>query len=57
VTGKFSIKGIITAFITPFDDSGSIKEDALRSLVRFQLGKKVHGFFPCGTTGQGALMD
>ncbi len=53
---RFKVEGIITALVTPFDDSGAIKEDALRKLIRFQLRKGIHGFFPCGTTGQGPLM-
>lgn len=53
---RFNVEGIVTALITPFDDSGALKEEAIRSLIRFQLEKGVHGFLPCGTTGQGALM-
>src|SRR2546428_13569182 len=50
------IGGIITALITPFTSSEEVDERALRKLVQFQLRKKVHGFFVCGTTGLGPLL-
>src|SRR5437879_1352861 len=50
------IGGIITALITPFTSSEDVDEKALRKLVQFQLRKKVHGFFVCGTTGLGPLL-
>src|SRR5438034_936365 len=50
------IGGIITALITPFTSSEEVDEKALRKLVQFQLRKKVHGFFVCGTTGLGPLL-
>src|SRR5438132_3737166 len=51
------IGGIITALITPFTSSEEVDEEALRRLVQFQLRKKVHGFFVCGTTGLGPLLS
>ena len=56
MVNRINVEGLITALITPFDNTQSVKEDALRRLVRFQLQERVNGFFPCGTTGQGPLM-
>lgn len=49
-------QGVITALQTPFDESGAVDVKALESLVDFQISKKVHGLFPCGTAGVGPLM-
>jgi 4-hydroxy-tetrahydrodipicolinate synthase len=52
-----NVSGIITALVTPFDDDGKIAESNLRDIVEFQIREGVNGFFPCGTTGQAALMS
>ncbi len=49
--GRVKIRGIVTAMITPFTGSEEVDESALRELVKFQVGKRVEGFFVCGTTG------
>jgi 4-hydroxy-tetrahydrodipicolinate synthase len=51
------VSGIITALVTPFDDYGKIAESSLRDIVEFQIQEGVNGFFPCGSTGQVALMS
>ncbi len=50
-------EGILPAIITPFNSDGSVDFDALREVVRFQIKKGVHGFFACGTVGEGVLMS
>ena len=53
----FRIRGIIPALVTPFTRNAAVDEDSLREIVRFQLNHKVHGLFPCGTTGLGPAMQ
>lgn len=53
--GKFS--GILVANVTPFDEDGHVEFEYLAGVVRFLLDKGVHGFFACGTSGEGALMS
>lgn len=52
----FTVRGVITALVTPYDDSGNIDEKAMQKLVEFQIGAGVHGLNPCGTTGEHALL-
>ncbi|MGD0633301.1 MAG: 4-hydroxy-tetrahydrodipicolinate synthase [Beijerinckiaceae bacterium] len=47
--------GSITALVTPFR-SGAVDEDALRSLVEWQIENGTHGFVPVGTTGEGPTL-
>ncbi|MBE6528804.1 MAG: 4-hydroxy-tetrahydrodipicolinate synthase [Thermoplasmata archaeon] len=49
--------GTGTAIITPFAKDGSIDEDALRRLVRFQEDNGVDVLIPCGSTGESAMMS
>lgn len=49
----FDFKGIIPPVVTPFDESGEIKESAIRANVRFLLDKGVHGICFGGSTGEG----
>lgn len=53
----FSVRGVITALVTPFDAQGRINEQALERLVEFQIRAGVHGLSPCGTTGEVALLS
>lgn len=50
-------KGMGTAIITPFKNDGSIDEDALRRLVRFQEDNGADILIPCGSTGESAMMS
>ena len=45
------LQGINTALITPFDGN-RIDDEALRALVRAQIGAGVHGLIACGTTAE-----
>ncbi len=49
--------GTGTALITPFSKDGSIDEDALRRLVRFQEDNGADVLIPCGSTGESAMMS
>jgi len=50
-------EGVLPAIITPFDSNGNVDFDALRDVVHFQIEGGVHGFFACGTVGEGVLMS
>jgi len=45
-------KGIIPAMVTPLDDRGELKEDALRRLTNYLIAGGVHGLFPVGSQGE-----
>lgn len=50
-------EGVFPAIVTPFDHRGDVDFDSLREVVRFQIEAGVHGFFACGTVGEGVLMS
>jgi len=50
--GTTNLKGCGTALVTPFRADGSLDEQALRRLVRFQVQEGIHFLVPCGTTGE-----
>jgi len=50
-------RGTGTALVTPFSKDGSIDEDALRRLVRFQEENGVDVLLPCGSTGESAMLS
>lgn len=45
-------RGVGTALITPFKDSGALDEAALERFVDWQVGEGVNFLVPCGTTGE-----
>ncbi len=49
--------GCATAIVTPMNKDGSIDEDGLRELVRFQEEKGIRALVPCGSTGESATLD
>lgn len=51
-----SIKGVLTALITPFK-SGRVDEEAFTKLIEWQISHGIHGFVPCGTTGESPTLD
>lgn len=55
-SGGLKIGGIITALLTPFVN-GKVNEQALRDHIDFQIENGVHAIFPCGTMGEGPLMN
>jgi 4-hydroxy-tetrahydrodipicolinate synthase len=46
------VRGCGTALVTPFQHDGSLDEEALRRLVRFQVSEGIDFLIPCGTTGE-----
>jgi 4-hydroxy-tetrahydrodipicolinate synthase len=51
------VRGAIVALTTPFDSAGRIDERALRAHVEWLVAEGVDGLMPCGTTGEGPLLD
>ena len=49
--------GCGTALVTPFRKDGSLDEDALRRLVRWQVESGIHFLVPCGTTGESPTLS
>lgn len=47
-----SFRGIGTALITPFTQSGALDEAAFRRLVDWQIEEGIGFLVPCGTTGE-----
>ena len=52
------MKGIITALITPFHEDGTIHEQGLKAVVRYNIDvMKVNGLYVGGSTSESFLMD
>ncbi|MEA2163124.1 MAG: 4-hydroxy-tetrahydrodipicolinate synthase [Thermoanaerobaculia bacterium] len=47
-----TFRGLGTALITPFTESGALDESALARFVDFQIDGGVNFLVPCGTTGE-----
>ncbi len=54
---ELEIRGCGTALVTPFRRDGSLDEEALRRLVRFQLSEGIDFLVPCGTTGETPTLE
>lgn len=50
-------KGIFTALLTPFYKNNKINENALESLIKYNLNMGVRGFYVCGSTGEALLLS
>jgi N-acetylneuraminate lyase len=57
IAEEAKFEGIYPALITPFDQEGEVVFKHLKDVLHFQLEKGVHGFFVCGSTGEGPLMS
>jgi 4-hydroxy-tetrahydrodipicolinate synthase len=49
--------GVLTAMVTPFDESGAVDEQAAKSLARFLIENGSHGVVVAGSTGEAATLD
>src|SRR5574342_646821 len=50
-------RGVGTALVTPFKDSGALDEKALEKFVDFQIEGGVNFLVPCGTTGENPALS
>jgi len=53
---RFRLEGLVPALLTPFGKNGEVLYDRACELALRLAGQGVAGVFPCGTTGEGALM-
>ncbi|HET6344372.1 MAG TPA: 4-hydroxy-tetrahydrodipicolinate synthase [Myxococcota bacterium] len=51
-----TLRGVLTALVTPMNQNGSIDWAALDALVDRQLAAGIDGLVPCGTTGESATL-
>ena len=47
-----TLRGVMPALVTPFDDSGHVDFDAFGTLLEKLRADGVHGWVPCGSTGE-----
>ncbi|HET8771759.1 MAG TPA: 4-hydroxy-tetrahydrodipicolinate synthase [Gemmatimonadaceae bacterium] len=52
-----SLRGAITAIVTPFTVDGKIDDDALGRFVEWQVAEGINGLVPIGSTGEAATMS
>ncbi|MBX3044755.1 MAG: 4-hydroxy-tetrahydrodipicolinate synthase [Candidatus Kapabacteria bacterium] len=52
-----TLKGTITAIVTPFKNDLSIDFDAFEKLVNFQIDSGIEGIVVCGSTGESATLS
>jgi 4-hydroxy-tetrahydrodipicolinate synthase len=52
-----TIRGVITAMVTPFDDGGAVDLDGARALARRLVDDGVHGLVVAGTTGESPTLS
>ena len=55
--GSCTLRGAITALVTPFTPDGAIDEPALRALVAWQIEQHIDGLVPVGSTGEAATLS
>jgi dihydrodipicolinate synthase/N-acetylneuraminate lyase len=48
---------MIAALLTPFDDLGAVDHEPLRAHVDYLVSEGIDGIMPCGTTGEGPLLE
>ena len=49
--------GVMSAFLTPFNEDGTVKENAIGELADFQISRGIGGLYVCGSTGEGMVMS
>jgi len=54
--GKF-FTGILPALATPLNEDGTIREQVTRDLLEFLQQQGADGFYVCGATGEGVVMN
>ncbi len=52
-----TLRGALTALVTPFTADGAIDETAFRRLVRWQILAGIDGLVPVGTTGEAPTLS
>lgn len=52
-----SLRGAMTALVTPFTPDGQVDEVALAALVEWQIAEGIHGLVPVGSTGEAVTLS
>jgi len=52
-----SIRGSLTALVTPMNEDSSIDYESLKDLINFQIDSGIDGIVAVGTTGESATID
>jgi len=52
-----SLRGAMTALVTPFTPDGQVDEAALATLVEWQIAEGIHGLVPVGSTGEAVTLS
>jgi N-acetylneuraminate lyase len=55
--GRVRFRGILPALASPLSETGAVKEESLRALVRSMIPTGITGFYICGATGEGVVMN
>jgi N-acetylneuraminate lyase len=55
--GNVKFSGIMSALVSPVNEDGSIKEESMRRLMEWHLKEGFTGFYLCGGTGEGVVMQ
>jgi Dihydrodipicolinate synthase/N-acetylneuraminate lyase len=50
-------EGIIPAFVSPLSEDNTIKEAVTRKLLAYEIAMGADGFYICGATGEGLVMQ
>jgi N-acetylneuraminate lyase len=53
---RSDLTGVMPALMTAYDDAGAVDLAAIRRLAARHLEEGAHGFFLCGSTGEGPLL-
>jgi N-acetylneuraminate lyase len=51
------LRGVMPALITPYGPDGSVNVAMIRRLAAHHIEEGCHGFFVCGSTGEGLLLS
>ncbi len=54
---KILFKGIMPALVTPLNDDSTIRAEAVKPLMEWQMKQGVQGFYVLGATGEGAVLS
>lgn len=49
--------GVIPAFVTPLNEDDTIRKDAVERALEFELERGADGFYICGATGEGLVLQ
>jgi 4-hydroxy-tetrahydrodipicolinate synthase len=52
-----SLRGAMTALVSPFTPDGQVDEVALAALVEWQIAEGIHGLVPVGSTGEAVTLS